>query len=154
MKLTVIDANIFIDLIRIQMLPWLFKLGFEVFTTQEIIDRLNENHFLLLKEFIGSKQLIVHQLSEKEFEEAVNLTAARSMELADKCVLWLSIHLKAIAVSGAGPLRQFCESRQLEVRDMIWFFKLLIEKELLTYDFVVQKMEQLLKLNGRIAMQE
>ncbi len=139
MKLTVIDANIFIDLIRIQMLAWIFKIGFEVYTTQEVIDQLNENQILVIKDFIESKELIVHLLSEKEFEEVVNLTPARSLELADKSVLWLAIHLKAIVISGAAPLKQFCESRQLEVRDMTWIFDLLTEKKLLMHDFVAQK---------------
>ena len=150
MKLTIIDANIFIDLMRIQMLAWIFKIGFEVYTTQEIIDQLSEDQILLLKDFIESKQLIVHFLSENEFEDVVNLTPARSLELADKSVLWLTIHLKAIAISGAGPLKQFCESRQLEVRDLIWIFDLLIEKKLLMHDFVAQKIEQLIKMNGRL----
>ncbi|HSZ33938.1 MAG TPA: hypothetical protein VK772_11540 [Puia sp.] len=150
MKLTIIDANIFIDLTRIQMLAWIFKIGFEVYTTQEIIDQLSEDQILSLKDFIESKQLIVYLLSENEFEEVVNLTPARSLEFADKSVLWLTIHLKAIAISGTGPLKQFCQSKQLEVRDLIWIFDLLIEKKLLMHDFVAQKIEQLIKMNGRL----
>jgi hypothetical protein len=40
MKIAVTDANIFIDLIKLQMLALLFRLGLEIITTQEIVDRL------------------------------------------------------------------------------------------------------------------
>ena len=150
MKLAVIDANIFIDLIKLQMLTWLFQIGFEVYTTQEIIDQLNENQSELLKEFIKSRQLIIYLLTSQEFEEVVNLTTTRSLELADKSVAWLSLHLKAIVISGDGPLRRFCESQQLEVRGMLWFFDLLVKDQLIVRSFAAQKMEQLLQINSRL----
>ncbi len=100
MKSAVIDVNIFLDLIKLQMLAWLFKIGFQVYTTQEMIDQLNENQSEFLMEFIESGQLTVYRLSENELEEVTSLTALRSLELADKSVAWLSIHLKGIVISG------------------------------------------------------
>lgn len=38
MKLAVTDANIFIDLIKLQLLDYLFQLGVEIYSTREIID--------------------------------------------------------------------------------------------------------------------
>lgn len=154
MKSAVIDVNVFLDLIKLQMLAWLFKIGFRVYTTQEIVDQLNENQSELLKEFIESGQLTVYRLSENELEEVSSLTALRALELGDKSVAWLSIHLKGIVISGNLLLGKFCQSRQLEVEGMIWFFDLLIEKQFITYAFAVQKMVQLLKINRRIPREE
>jgi hypothetical protein len=154
MKSAVIDVNVFIDLIKLQMLVWLFKIGFQVYTTQEIIDQLNENQSECLKEFIESGQLTVYRLSEKELEEAINLTAVRALELADKSVAWLSVHLKGIVISANPLLGRFCQSSQLEVEGMVWFFDLLIEKQFIIHAFAVQKMEQLLKINRRIPREE
>ena len=154
MKSAVIDVNIFLDLIKLQMLAWLFKIGFQVYTTQEMIDQLNENQSEFLMEFIESGQLTVYRLSENELEEVTSLTALRSLELADKSVAWLSIHLKGIVISGNLLLGKFCQSKQLEVGGMIWFFDLLIEKQFITYAFAAQKMVQLLKINRRIPREE
>jgi hypothetical protein len=154
MKPAVIDVNIFFDLIKLQMLPWLFKIGFRVYTTQEMIDLLNENQSEFLKEFIESGQLIIYRLSEAELEEVINLTALRAFELADKSVAWLSIHLKGIVISGNLILGRFCQSRQVQVESMIWFFDLLIEKQFIIHAFAAQKMGQLLKINSKIPRDE
>jgi hypothetical protein len=154
MKSAVIDVNVFLDLIKLQMLAWLFKIGFRVYTTQEIIDQLNENQFESLKEFIESGQLTVYHLSEKELEEVISLTTVRALELADKSVAWLSIHLKGIVISGNQLLGRFYQSGQLEVEGIIWFFDLLIEKKFIIHAFAAQKMEQLLKINRRIPREE
>jgi len=154
MKSAVIDVNVFLDLIKLQMLAWLFKIGFRVYTTQEMIDQLNENQSEFLMEFIESGQLTVYRLSENELEEVTSLTALRALELADKSIAWLSIHLKGIVISGNLLLGKFCQSKQLEVGGMIWFFDLLIEKQFITQAFAAQKMVQLLKINRRIPREE
>ena len=154
MKSVVIDVNVFLDLLKLQMLAWLFKAGFRVYTTQEIIDQLNENQSGFLEEFIETGQLIVYRLSEKELEEVISLTEARALELADKSVAWLSIHLQGMVISVNPLLERFCQSGQLEVEGLIWFFDLLIEKRLIVHAFAAQKMEQLLKINHRIPRDE
>jgi hypothetical protein len=154
MKLAVIDANIFIDLIKLQMLVLLFRIGIEIYTTQEIIDQLNESQFEILKEFIDLAQLNVYLLSEAELEEVVNFSAPRSLELADKSVAWLSIHIEAMVLSGDGPLRKFCESKNLEVRGIIWLFDTFLEKQLIVQSHAVDKMNQLLLINSRMPKEE
>jgi hypothetical protein len=52
MKLAVTDANIFIDLIKLQMLALLFNIDMEIHTTGEIVDQLNDQQLVHLTEFI------------------------------------------------------------------------------------------------------
>jgi hypothetical protein len=154
MKLAVIDANIFIDLIKLQMLALLFRMEIEIHTTQEIVDQLRDEQQEQLKEFIEATHLKIYLLSEEELEEVINLEAPRSLELADKSVTWLSLQLKAIVLSGDGPLRRFCESKKLEVRGIIWLFDSFIEKKLILHALAIDKMNQLLGFNGRLPKEE
>jgi len=154
MKSAVIDVNVFLDLIKLQMLAWLFQIGFQIYTTQEMIDQLNENQSEFLKEFIESGQLTVYRLSEKELEEAIILTTGRALELADKSVAWLSIHLQGILISDNPLPARFYEATQLEAKGIVWFFDLLIDKQIIVYSFAAQKMGQLLKINRRIPRAE
>jgi hypothetical protein len=50
MKLAVVDANIFIDLIKLQMPGMLFCIELEIFTTQEIIDQLNTSQLIVIND--------------------------------------------------------------------------------------------------------
>jgi hypothetical protein len=154
MKLAVVDANIFIDLIKLQMLALLFQVRLEIHTTQEIIDQLNNVQFLLLNEFIEVGQLKVHLLTETELAEVADLVAPRALELADKTVVWLSLQINAIVISGDGPLRRFCETKKLEVRGILWLFEQFIDKKLLTQNLAAEKMLHLIQFNGRLPREE
>jgi hypothetical protein len=150
MKLAVIDANIFIDLIKLQMLSLLFSIDIEIYTTREIIAQLNDSQFEIIKEFTESGRLNVHSLTEEELEEVVTFSAPRSLEFADKTVAWLSIHIEAMVLSGDGPLRKFCESKNLVVRGIIWLFDTFLEKQLIVHAHAADKMNQLLLINSRL----
>lgn len=154
MNSVVIDVNIFLDLIKLQMLASLFNLGYEVHTTQEMVDQLNTNQYAFLEEFIASGQLSIYRLSEKELEEAIILTSGRSLELADKSVAWLSIHLQGILICGNPLSARFYETMPLKARNLIWFFDQLIEKQIILYSFAVEKMKLLLKINRRMPREE
>ena len=154
MKLAVTDANIFIDLIKLQMLALLFNIDMEIHTTKEIIDQLNDDQLLHLTEFIDSQNLRVHYLSVLQLQEVINLVAPRALELADKSVAWLSLQLTSTVLTGDGPLRKFCQTLHLEVRGIIWLFDAIVEKGLLSPLSAAEKMEFLLSFNGRLPKDE
>ncbi|NCU05114.1 MAG: hypothetical protein GXC73_14130, partial [Chitinophagaceae bacterium] len=52
MKIAITDANIFIDLIRLQMLHFLFKIELEITTTLEVFEELHEWQQKELQQFI------------------------------------------------------------------------------------------------------
>ena len=154
MKLAVVDANIFIDLIKLQMMALLFQIELEIYTSQEIIDQLKTVQFLILNEFIELGQLKVHLLTEIELIEVADLVAPRALELADKTVVWLSLQINAIVISGDNPLRRFCETKKLEVRGIPWLFERFIDKKLITQNLSAEKMLHLIQFNGRLPREE
>jgi hypothetical protein len=154
MKLAVTDANIFIDLIKLQMLALLFNIDMEIHATKEVVDQLNDQQFVHLIEFIDSRHLQVHYLSVAQLQEVVELVAPRALELADKSVAWLSLQLEATVLTGDGPLRKYCQTKHLEVRGIIWLFDVLVEKDLVSPLSAAEKMESLLRFNSRLPKDE
>jgi hypothetical protein len=154
MKLAVTDANIFIDLIKLQMLALLFNIDMEIHTTKEIVDQLNDAQLVHLTEFIDSQYLQVHYLSALQLQEVIELAAPRALELADKSVAWLSLQLTATVLTGDGPLRKFCQTKHLEVRGIIWLFDAIVEKGLVSPLSAAEKMESLLGFNSRLPKDE
>ncbi len=150
MKLAVTDANIFIDLIKLQMLALLFSIDMAIHTTKEIVDQLNDDQLANLNEFIKSHHLQVHFLSALQIQEVIELEAPRALEIADKSVAWLSMQLAATVLTGDGPLRKFCQTKRLEVRGIIWLFDVIVEKNLLNPLRAAEKMEYLLQFNSRL----
>lgn len=150
MKLAVTDANIFIDLIKLQMLGYLFSIDIEIHTTREIIDQLNAAQYEKIDYFIQAKLLKIFDFSEVELQAIVEMPAPRALDVADKTVIYLATKLKARVLTGDGPLRKFCVSSQLDVKGILWLFDVFLQYKLIGHTTAVERMTFLLSFNDRL----
>jgi hypothetical protein len=154
MKLAVTDANIFIDLIKLQMLGYLFKIDFEVHTTREIIDQLNTAQYENVSAFVQAQLLSVYDFSSDELNTIVEMDAPRALEIPDKTVVYLATKLNACVLTGDGPLRKFCAKCHLEVKGILWLFDAFLERDLINYQIAIDRMNFLLSFNDRLPKDE
>ncbi|UKJ06147.1 hypothetical protein [Solitalea lacus] len=66
MIVVVNDANVLIDLVKLQLLPSFFALNVEFHTTDLILDELHEEQLEQLKVFIDSGSLKIVEFTEEE----------------------------------------------------------------------------------------
>jgi predicted nucleic acid-binding protein len=123
MRLTITDANIFIDLIKLQMLGFLFSIKLSVYTTREVADQLNDDQYDKISSFIQAQLLTVVDFTITEIEEIAGLQVSRALEFADKTVIYLALKLKAEVLTGDGPLRKACQNNALTVHGILWVFQ-------------------------------
>ena len=150
MKIAVTDANIFIDLIKLQWLGYLFNIELEIYSTREVIDELNDSQLERVTAFIQSKQLAVYYFSSDEWEQIVEMNAPASLTPEDKSVVFLAIQLQAEVLSGDNPLRKFCEKQKLEVKGILWLFDRFVELKMVTPNIAIEQMNYLLSFNNRL----
>jgi predicted nucleic acid-binding protein len=150
MRIAVTDANIFIDLIKLQWLGYLFNIDLEIYAAIEVIDELNISQLERVTSFIQSQQLIVYSFSSEELAQVVAIKAPASLTTQDKSVVYLANKLNAVVLSGDNPLRKFCEKQRLEVKGIIWLFDRFLELKLITYYLAIEKMNYLLSFNNRL----
>ncbi len=154
MRIAITDANIFIDLIKLQLLGYLFSIDIEIYTTTEIVDQLNDHQYEKIAQFIQAKLLIVYNFSGEELLEITELECPRALEFPDKTVFYLAGKIKAEVLTGDGPLRKFCSGNQLTVRGIIWLFDIFLSKDLISPSVAVDKMNQLLSFNNRLPKED
>jgi hypothetical protein len=154
MKLTVTDANIFIDLIKLQMLDLLFQIGIEIHTAREVLDQLREDQYEILDKSKHAKSLQVYSFSGDEMISINLMEAPRSLEVVDKTVIFLALQLKAGVLTGDGPLRKFCSEQHLEVKGIIWLFDIFYETKLISAGEAATKMKELIGFNDRLPKKE
>jgi len=154
MKLAVTDANIFIDLIKLQMLGYLFKIDVEVHTSREIVDQLNTAQYENIYAFVQAQLLNVYDFSADELNMIVEMEAPRALEIPDKTVVYLAIKLEAFVLTGDGPLRKFCAKSKLDVKGILWLFDVFLERGLINYDMAIDRMNFLLSFNDRLPKDE
>ncbi len=74
-QLAVTDANIFIDLIILELIEHLFGLDIEIHTTREVFDQLTTRQKEILNAYHLSGELTVYEFSEQEIEEICTLNS-------------------------------------------------------------------------------
>ncbi|HEX5153617.1 MAG TPA: hypothetical protein VFW07_19345 [Parafilimonas sp.] len=154
MKLTVTDANIFIDLIKLQMLGFLFSIKVEVYTTHEVAEQLNNNQYEKISSFIQAQLLTVVDFTDAQIEEIAALQVSRALEFADKTVIYLAAKLNAAVLSGDGPLRKACQKQLLTVHGILWLFQQFLEHDLISHSTAITKLNHLQSFNNRLPKEE
>lgn len=154
MKIAVTDANIFIDLIRLDMLYFLFELDLELHTTQNVIDELNERQFAILSQFIKNNSINIHMLNEDELRQTITINVSRKLSPQDVSVIALALRLKAIVLTGDNLLRKYCQKEDLKVHGILWLFDSIILKEIISKSDAIIKLELLISQNNRLPKDE
>jgi len=154
MKIAITDANIFIDLIKLQWLAYLFCVDIEIYTTAEIINELIDVQLEQVTVFIKSGSLNIYSFSSYELEEITTMVAPASLTSEDKSVVYLAKNINAGVLSGDNPLRKFCEKHKLEVKGIIWLFDQFLELKLINHEIATQKMKELLSFNNRLPVHD
>ena len=154
MKIAITDANIFIDLIRLELLGYLFNLGMEIHTTREVYDQLNSHQREVAAGFVQAGVLSVYSFSYQELEEIELLECPAGLEMADRTVYYYSKRIEALVLSGDKKLRTFCLNQDIDVRGILWLFDLFLERGLITKIIAVEKLKFLLSFNDRLPMDQ
>ena len=154
MKPAVTDANIFIDLIELELLHLLFDLGIEIHTTKAVYDQLNAEQQIISEPFVQSKALIIYNFSFNELSELSQIAFPTGLEPADKSVYYYSIKIGAMILSGDKRLRTFCESKSVEVRGIIWVFDRFVSNSIISKRTAAAKLQLLMDINNRIPFED
>ena len=153
MILAVTDANIFIDLIYLEMLGYLFNLDIEIHTTLEVHDQLNTNQKKIIQNFIQFKDLLVYSFSFEELTEIYSIDCPNGLELADRTIFYYAEKFNSVVLSGDVKLRKYCEKINIDVRGIVWVFDQLNENKVLSAHVLASKMEELIQFNSRLPIE-
>lgn len=152
MKIAITDANIFIDLIHIELQNELFAAGLEIHTTISVFDELNNNQQEVLSKYIEQKQLMVH--SNKPTNIPKEIQENRSLSPSDKSVFGLAIDLSAFILTGDGLLRKVSVAQKIEVHGIIWLLDRFVEMNLITKKKALGLLKQLRIYNKRLPIED
>lgn len=158
-KLVISDTNILIDLVRLNQIDLLFGLGWEVTTTDLIIEELKESsQRRLIESYVKAGTLKIKRFTPIEFFELVNyhlsVSSSTNLSIQDCSVLKYSKDSHAILLSGDKKLRTKAEEESIVVRGIIHIFDIAVEQGALQEEETADILEQLFKLNNRLPKKE
>ncbi len=156
MKIVITDTNILFDVIKIGVLPEFFSLDYEICTTVFVIHEiLPFAQRELVETFIRAKKLIVYNFTEEEIEAVQSFDTEKSLKrFTDKSVIWKSLQLNCLMLTGDQRMREVAERMNIEVHGSIWIIDELVTKTLISSDKAIVLFEQLLLTNSRLPKDE
>jgi rRNA maturation endonuclease Nob1 len=152
MKLAVTDANIFIDLIHLDLINAFFSINLNIYTTHEILEELNENQQAIITLFETKNQIKIESPIHSSNQDLKIPTTRLSS--SDISAIILASQLNAKILSGDRLLRKIAEENKIEVNGILWIIESMIFAKIISSEIACEKAQLLMKLNKRMPADE
>lgn len=152
MRVIINDANILIDLVHLDLMNEFIQLKLELKTTDFVYEELNEEQKNVITDFIdsGDIELIITE-EDEDFACIVAILENSSGLSFEDCSVWhYANKLGGILLSGDGRLRKQAVEKGIPVRGILYVFDQLLLNDLITFDYAIEKLEQLYEINPRL----
>jgi len=154
MIVVVNDANILIDIIKLQLVDAFSSLNWEFHSTNLIIENeLYEEQVEVLQPYIEAGRLVVDELSAEEMIQIIEIQEEKP-QLSDKdcSALVCAKNLNASLLTSDNALRKFAKQKQLDVHGHLWVFDAFIAQGCISADFAIEKLSELDRVNSKLKL--
>ena len=149
------DANILIDLLKIDLLDAFFRLEFDFQVTDIVFVEIREENTAYLNSFLENGILTKQGFSFSELSQIQTLQIENpGLSIADCSCLYLSRKISATLLTGDGALRRVAEQQDISVHGILWIFDEMIVGGLISEKEAKEKLTQLMELNSRLPLKE
>ncbi len=155
MMVIVNDANILIDLLKMDLLETFFRLPFEFHVTDLAAGEILEENVDQLHGCISDGIILKRSFT---FEELQDISAVQDthpgLSLADCSCVFLSTSLSATLLTGDAVLRRAAERTGIAVHGVLWVFQELVAHAILPRPMACQILTRLMAINPRLPLRE
>lgn len=154
MIIVVNDANILIDLIKLNLVVHFFELNWQFHTSSLIIENeLYAHQVAILQPYIDNQKLTLQDFTAEEMEQIFEIQYQKP-QLSDKdcSAFFCAQKLNAALITSDNNLRKFAKQKELEVHGHLWVFDALLAQNCITPITAIQKLEELNTVNPRLKL--
>ena len=146
------DANIFFDLININLIDQFFAVPKKISTTDFIISEIeDEKQKKIIETLIQREKLIVKKFPQEEMQEIQKLNeTTRKLSIQDCSVWYYAKKEKGTLLTGDKRLRQEVEKDNIDVRGIFFVFELILKYQLVSATEAISAVKELSKINTRL----
>lgn len=144
MILVVNDANILIDMIKLNILPQFFGLNLQCHTTSFVLFELHDHQQQTLQTFIDSGALMVEELDQADIQALCNLQQEKPQLSEQDCsALYCAQKLNATLLTADKNLRQLAITKNIPVHGHLWVLDALVNRQQLSAQEAVAALQLL-----------
>jgi len=154
MKVVVNDANVLIDLVKLQLLPQFFALEHVFYTTDFILEELYPEQQEELQAYIVAERLKVMPFNEEELIQVAELQAQKPQLSEQDCsAVVCALKVNGDLLTSDNTLRKFATSLKMIVRGHLWVFDQLFANGIIDGMLAIAKLTELMdKVNPRLGL--
>lgn len=148
------DANILIDIIKLNLVAEFFTISWEFHSPSIIVySELYDSQVIELTPYIKSGKLILDDFSAEELEE-ISLINRGKPQLSDKdcSAFFCAKKLNAALITSDNNLRSFAKSKRLDVHGHFWVLDHLVEEDIISPEIAILKLAELDIVNPRLKL--
>jgi rRNA-processing protein FCF1 len=154
MRVIINDANILIDLVKLDLIDDLLLLEFDFKITDFVLDELNIEQHSAILEYIeeGYIDLIITDNLD-DLDSIGNIyNTYNGISLQDASVWHYAEKYEGILLSGDKNLRKQATNKGLEVRGILYIFDELLLANVIPFDEAIYKLDMLYRMNSRLPL--
>jgi predicted nucleic acid-binding protein len=152
MIIVVNDANILIDLIKLQLVEAFFNITWEFHSTNLIIENeLYDEQKEQLLPYVQNGKLIIQELDVEDMISIMTIQAQKP-QLSDKdcSALHCAQKLGGLLVTSDNTLRKFAKIKKVEVHGHLWVFDALLDHQCVSPQIAISKLNELNIINAKL----
>jgi predicted nucleic acid-binding protein len=152
MIVVVNDANILIDLIKLDLVEAFFNINWEFHSTNLIIENeLYDEQKEQLQPYVDSGKLIIQELDAADMISIMTILAHKP-QLSDKdcSALHCAQKLNASLLTSDNPLRKYAKEINVDVHGHLWVLDALLEHNCINTETAINKLNELNTINAKL----
>lgn len=155
MNVAIHDANILIDIVKLDLAEALFSLDLSMRTTDAVWAELTRGQKSLLQPFVDGNLLAIDSFTAEEVSQIVSYAQKhRALSFEDCSLIVVGRRHNALVITGDRKLRTVIESEQLEVHGILWLFDKMVDETVISKTLASGKLQELKAMNGRLPVDE
>lgn len=154
MTVVVNDANVLIDLIKLDLTDPFFSLNLDFHTTDIIIDELHPEQQETLRPYVEKEIFIIESLSSDDLREMNILQSKRpQLSIQDCSAIVCSKKISATLITSDNTLRKFAKQQDVDVCGHLWVFDQMVISGVIPPVEAIQKLNELIRvINPRLGL--
>jgi predicted nucleic acid-binding protein len=148
------DANILIDLIKLELLEPFFSMPLAFHSTDLIIENeLHDAQKAKLKPYIEKGKFTIQELDARDIMRVLEMRLEKP-QLSDKdcSALYCAEKLNALLITSDKALRNFARQRNVDVHGHLWVFDALLQYDCITHGTAIDKLNELNNINIKLSL--
>jgi len=143
------DASIIIDLIKVNLLEKTLTLPYNFYTTDFIVSEINyKKQNVLLQAYIKKGSIKIIEAAIEDLEKIAKIfNTIGKLSFADSSIIYFAEKLTAIILTGDYRISKEAENRNIKAHGILWIFKKLLKKNIITKKIAARKLEKLMVIN-------